>query len=93
VFLKLCFLKACGLTICSLQHDWADDWDQDESSQRCDNIDVGSLGILHRSIPIAHESESFWIRLQAFMGPGALVAVITAHEIDFLIYLCDTIEL
>jgi len=56
-------------------------------------MDVGSLGILHRSIPIAHESESFWIRLQAFMGPGALVAVITAHETDFLIYLCDIIEL
>ena len=35
----------------------------------------GSLGDLHRSIKIAGESETFWTRLRAFIGPGAMVAV------------------
>lgn len=35
----------------------------------------GSLGNLHRSVKIAGESETFCARLQAFIGPGAMVAV------------------
>jgi len=41
-----------------------------------------SLGNLYRSIKIADESESFCTRLRAFMGPGALVAVRRAKELD-----------